>query len=42
MIGFRTILVHAYLDIDRRIVYQVLQEHLVDMVALREVFAQLL
>lgn len=42
MIGFRNILVHAYLDIDRRVVYQVLQEHLEDAVALREVFAQFL
>jgi uncharacterized protein YutE (UPF0331/DUF86 family) len=42
MIGFRNILVHDYLDIDRSIVYQVLQEHLHDIEALRRVFAQFL
>lgn len=42
MIGFRNILVHEYLDIDRRVVYRVLQNHLDDIAALREVFAQFL
>lgn len=42
MIGFRNILVHGYLDVDRRIVYQVLQEDLEDLEALRRVFAQFL
>ena len=42
MIGFRNILVHEYLDIDRGIVYQMLQEHLDDIEALRKVFAQFL
>ncbi len=40
MIGFRNILVHDYLDIDRHLVYQVLQENLEDIAALRRVFAQ--
>lgn len=42
MIGFRNILVHDYLDIDRDIVYNVLHEHLDDIEALRRVFAQFL
>lgn len=42
MIGFRNILVHAYLDIDRTIVYEVLQTRLDDIAALRTVFAQFL
>lgn len=31
MIGFRNILVHDYLDVDRDIVYEVLQQHLGDL-----------
>jgi uncharacterized protein YutE (UPF0331/DUF86 family) len=42
MIGFRNILVHAYLEIDRRIVYDVLQNQLDDIAALSRVFAELL
>ena len=42
MIGFRNILVHGYLDIDREIVHQVLHEGLDDIEALKEVFAQFL
>lgn len=42
MIGFRNILVHAYLDIDRRMVYEILQNRLDDIAALRQVFAQFL
>ena len=42
MIGFRNILVHEYLDIDRKIVYEMLQYHLDDIVALQQVFAQFL
>ena len=42
MLGFRNILVHDYLDIDRQIVYQVLQDELTDMEELRRVFAQFL
>jgi len=42
MIGFRNILVHAYLDIDRAIVYEMLQTRLDDIAALRAVFAQFL
>ncbi|MBC7225809.1 MAG: DUF86 domain-containing protein [Thermoflexales bacterium] len=42
MIGFRNALVHDYLDIDRRIVYEALQGSLEDLEALREVFARFL
>lgn len=42
MIGFRNILVHDYLDIDRELVYGVLQDHLGDFESLRHVFAQFL
>jgi uncharacterized protein YutE (UPF0331/DUF86 family) len=42
MIGFRNILVHEYAEIDRRIVYDVLQNKLSDLLAIREQFARLL
>jgi uncharacterized protein YutE (UPF0331/DUF86 family) len=42
IIGFRNILVHEYLDLDREIVYGVLQEGLEDIAALRRSFAQFL
>jgi len=42
MIGFRNILVHDYLDVDREIVYHALQEDLEDIATLRKVFAQFL
>lgn len=42
MIGFRNVLVHDYLDVDRRLVYEVLQGRLGDFEALRQVFAGLL
>lgn len=42
MIGFRNILVHEYTDIDRRIVYEVLQHRLGDLEELKRVFAQFL
>lgn len=42
MVGFRNILVHDYLDVDRRIVYEVLQHGLEDLEALRQVFARFL
>lgn len=42
MIGFRNILVHEYLDIDRKIVYKMLQYHIDDIAALQRVFAQFL
>ena len=42
MIGFRNILVHDYLDIDRSEVYKVLQEHLEDFEHLKTVFARFL
>ena len=42
MIGFRNILVHDYLDVDRARVYEVLQHHLEDFERLRAVFARFL
>lgn len=42
MIGFRNILVHEYLDIDRGIVHDVLQQRLGDFQELREAFARFL
>jgi uncharacterized protein YutE (UPF0331/DUF86 family) len=42
LIGFRNILVHEYLDINRTIVYEMLQTRLDDIAALRVVFAQFL
>ncbi len=42
MIGFRNILVHEYLEIDRNIVYEVLQNHLIDIEEMQRVFAQFL
>jgi uncharacterized protein YutE (UPF0331/DUF86 family) len=42
MIGFRNILVHEYLDLDRRIVYEVLQHGLGDLERLRDFFASFL
>jgi len=42
MIGFRNVLVHDYLDVDRKLVYTVLQENLGDFEVLRRVFAQFL
>ena len=42
MIGFRNALVHDYLEIDRKIVYEVLQNNLDNIAALKKVFAQFL
>lgn len=42
MIGFRNILVHDYLDVDRDQVYEVLQKHLEDFERLRDVFVKFL
>ena len=42
MIGFRSTLVHEYVDINRKIVYQILQENLEDMRSLRKMFAEFL
>lgn len=42
MIGFRNILVHGYMDIDHRIVYDVLQHRLTDIEHLGQVFARFL
>jgi uncharacterized protein YutE (UPF0331/DUF86 family) len=40
MIGFRNALVHDYLEIDRRIVYDVMQNNLKDIEALKKLFVQ--
>ena len=42
IIGFRNTLVHEYVEIDRSIVYQVLQNGLQDLETLKRVFAQFL
>ncbi len=42
MIGFRNVLVHEYLDLDRRIVYEVLRSGLEDLERLRRFFASFL
>ena len=42
MIGFRNVLVHEYLEIDRRIVYQAILNDLTDLAALQKVFARFL
>ncbi len=42
MIGFRNVLVHDYLDVDRRVVYDALQHSLSDIAALMRAFSALL
>jgi uncharacterized protein YutE (UPF0331/DUF86 family) len=42
MIGFRNTLVHEYIDIDRKIVYDVLQNNIHDLEDLKRAFAQFL
>jgi uncharacterized protein YutE (UPF0331/DUF86 family) len=42
MVGFRNILVHDYLEVDRKIVYEVLHNRLGDLEELRQVFATFL
>ncbi|MEI7989744.1 MAG: DUF86 domain-containing protein [Chloroflexota bacterium] len=42
MIGFRNILVHDYLDVDRSIVYDILQNRLKDLHSLKQVFIRFL
>jgi len=42
MIGFRNTLVHDYLEIDRSIVYDILQNHLEDIEKIKRIFAQFL
>lgn len=42
MIGFRNTLVHDYLEIDRGIVYKILHNNLVDIEAVKQMFAQFL
>lgn len=42
MIGFRNVLVHEYVELDRRLVFRSLQEGLEDLEALQRVFARFL
>ena len=42
MIGFRNTLVHEYIDIDRKIVFDVLQNGIQELEELKRVFAQFL
>jgi uncharacterized protein YutE (UPF0331/DUF86 family) len=42
MIGFRNTLVHEYIDIDRKIVYDVPQNNIKDLEELKRAFAQFL
>jgi uncharacterized protein YutE (UPF0331/DUF86 family) len=42
MIGFRNTLVHEYIDIDRKIVFDTLHNNLQDLEELKRVFAQFL
>ena len=42
MIGFRNTLVHDYLEIDRGIVYDILENHLEDIEAIKRIFTQFL
>lgn len=42
MIGFRNVLVHDYVDLDRELVYEVVQERLDDIEQLQVVFAEFL
>jgi len=42
MIGFRNTLVHEYIDIDRSIVFDVLQHNITDLEGLKQVFADYL
>lgn len=42
IVGFRNVLVHQYIEVDRKIVYDVLQNRLGDLEELKEVFASFL
>jgi uncharacterized protein YutE (UPF0331/DUF86 family) len=42
IVGFRNVLVHQYIEVDRKIVYDVLQNKLGDLEELKEVFASFL
>ena len=42
MIGFRNVLVHDYLDVDRGIVFDVLHHRLADFESIQKMFAQFL
>jgi uncharacterized protein YutE (UPF0331/DUF86 family) len=42
IVGFRNVLVHQYIEVDRKIVYDVLQNKLTDLEELKKVFAAFL
>jgi len=42
IVGFRNVLVHQYIEVDRKIVYDVLQNKLSDLEELKKVFASFL
>jgi uncharacterized protein YutE (UPF0331/DUF86 family) len=42
IVGFRNVLVHQYIEVDRKIVYDVLQNKLGDLEELKKVFASFL
>ncbi|MBI3161272.1 MAG: DUF86 domain-containing protein [Chloroflexi bacterium] len=42
IVGFRNILVHQYIEVDRKIVYDILQNKLGDLEELKQVFASFL
>ena len=42
IVGFRNVLVHQYIEVDRKIVYDVLQNRLGDLEELKKVFASFL
>lgn len=42
IIGFRNILVHEYLDVDRKVVHEVLQRQLKDLRVIKQALAQFL
>jgi uncharacterized protein YutE (UPF0331/DUF86 family) len=42
IVGFRNVLVHQYIEVDRKIVYDVLQNKLGDLEELKRVFASFL
>ena len=42
MIGFRNTIVHDYLEIDRKLVYNIVQHHMSDIDDIRRVLAEFL
>ncbi|MFP4027795.1 MAG: HepT-like ribonuclease domain-containing protein [Candidatus Brocadiia bacterium] len=42
MVGFRNVLVHDYVDLNRRRVYEVLQHNLADLMEIKKALAEML